>query len=134
MKAEELRVGNMYMSVKFGVPVKCELTDFTQLDKMSDGAYNDPPIDEMFKPIPLTEQWLENLGFYEKYKSVHSHWNLKGFGLDQKSNVDDNNNTIPTEEVFYYDYKYEIKYVHQLQNLYFALTGEELTQLISNPK
>lgn len=27
----------------------------------------------------------------------------------------------------YKEYNIEIKYVHQLQNLYFALTGEELT-------
>ena len=28
--------------------------------------------------------------------------------------------------VFMYDFRIQIKYVHQLQNLYFALTGEEL--------
>jgi hypothetical protein len=43
------------------------------------------------KPIPLTEEWLDNFGF-EKVK-----------------------------------YGYKFPNVHQLQNLYHALTGQELT-------
>jgi len=35
---------------------------------------------------------------------------------------DDKHNNIPNEQIWV-----NIKHVHQLQNLYFALTGEELT-------
>lgn len=86
-------------------------------------------------PIELTKEWLTKFGFHSKYKSVHVHWHKTyGFGpppyrlfeLDQKSNVDDDNNSIPQEQVFYWDSQLEVKYVHQLQNLYFALTEEEL--------
>ena len=79
------------------------------------------------EPIPLIEEWLDKFGFGSKYKSVHTHWNYCGFGIEQKSDVADDGGELPTEQVFYYDYKYEIKYVHQLQNLYHALCGKELT-------
>lgn len=88
------------------------------------------------KGIPLNEEWLTKFGFHSKYKSVHVQWtyltkspdaNYHIFELGQKSDEDENGASIPQEQVFYYDYKIDVKYVHQLQNLFFALTGEELT-------
>ncbi len=72
----------------------------------------------MAKPIPLTEEWLVKLGFVKLINDLFEiglyHYNAK-------------------EQRFYYskDQDNEIDYavvehVHQLQNLYFALTGEEL--------
>ena len=102
MKATELRIGNYYLA--FGVDLK-QVETLTK-DKIL--------ID--FTPIPLTEEWLLKLGFY-KYKGNNSDCFLNGFEtacnmtmLFWKGNQIKN-----------------IKYVHQLQNLYFALTGEELT-------
>lgn len=76
----------------------------------------------MVRPIPLTEEWLERFGalkygveendpyFLLEYKYNNAHHDFLHFG---------NNGEC---------WKYpHIKYVHQLQNLYFALTGEELT-------
>lgn len=88
--------------------------------------------------IPLTEEWLLNFGF-EKfiYDSEET-----GFGVEyelkaspdvflsysddfslgiysEESRKENDMAVIPTHE--------NIKHVHQLQNLYFALTGEELT-------
>ena len=80
-----------------------------------------------FKPISLTEEWLEKLGFNCKYKSVNNNWDIGSFHVSQTSDVDDDNNRIEQKEEFFYDYYLELKYVHQLQNLYFALTNEELT-------
>jgi hypothetical protein len=74
-----------------------------------------------FCPIPLTEEWLERLGFRKVpvYKGNLSHlqWNkdYNGFFVGLQIH----------EGGLYYG-RMEIKYVHQLQNLYFALTGEEL--------
>jgi hypothetical protein len=79
------------------------------------------------EPIPLTEEWLEKFGFNSKYKSIHTQWNFYDFYIHQKSDVDDDGGDLPTEQVFYYDFRYEIKTVHQLQNLYHSLTGKELT-------
>lgn len=126
MVPNELRIGNWYMSVKFNIPVMCELTDFTQLDHMSDGAYNDPPIKDLFNPIPLTEEWL---------MKFHSGEEI------EKSGRFPNEITIYDRFLFIYksEYKYwyvitayhkeyltKIEFVHEYQNFILALTGEEL--------
>lgn len=77
----------------------------------------------LIKPIPLTEEWLLKFGF-EKLCSTE-----KGF----KQNVYSMRN--PSLQIYELSKGYgvsfwignELKHVHQLQNLYFALTGEELT-------
>jgi len=71
-----------------------------------------------FKPIPLTEEWLLKFGFEKigrnfttkdnfviwlSLSSETYQFRLHGYGKD-----------------------IEIKFVHQLQNLYYALTNEEL--------
>lgn len=77
---------------------------------------------ETYKPIPLTEEWLQKLGF-----------ELKGFYrlkvtsfLELCWKPHDNTLNLQTEKNgFTEDSK--CKYVHQLQNLYFAFTQRELT-------
>ena len=97
---------------------------------------------ELFRgsePIPLTEEWLERLGV-----AVVS---LDGYGpfidaRDKKIGKWEENRgweyvvgTGGTNDGGEWSYvTSEVKYVHQLQNLFFALTGEELTQMIQfNP-
>lgn len=83
-------------------------------------------LDEQYcTPIPLTEQWLIDFGFVDKYMSCHNRWVKKCVALDQASDEDDDGEKIQQEQIFYYNDK-EIKYAHQLQNLYFCLCGEEL--------
>jgi hypothetical protein len=140
MRATELRIGNYVYGINRRseihlpdtIPLKVlqiELfnTEVLPLDQ------NPATVEKWFKitnedlsPILLTEEWLKKFGFFEKYKSVHSQWSLNGFAVQQTSDQDDDGNTIPQEEVFYYEWNFEVKHVHQLQNLYFALTGEEL--------
>lgn len=132
MKATELRIGNWYNSVKFGHSVQCELVDLYDLCANSEGAFSNPPIDKMFKPIPLTEQWLKDFGFTKheiktlffiddrirydlKHKKVRIIKGCMRAGEAQKQECG-----TPID--------IEINYVHQLQNLYFALTAEELTK------
>lgn len=85
--------------------------------------------------IPLTEEWLLKFGF-EKEPMAYSR-NIDLFGGGKKLSfsgdylylVDsEKKNTTPTDIITIWN-KDVIKqfYVHQLQNLYFALTGEELT-------
>jgi len=62
-------------------------------------------ITEYCKPIPLTEEILLN--------SNLKHFELRSW--QDGYSVYDNEHCIT-----------EVKYLHQLQNLYFALTGEEL--------
>ena len=108
MEKKELRIGNL---VSWGLGVhEWELYN-----------YNDHDLDYA-KPIPLTEEWLLKFGFDEitpKYYVL---------------NIDENNSFTYyyTFSGGFWHFEFEgisikIKYVHQLQNLYFALTGEELT-------
>lgn len=77
------------------------------------------------KEIPLTEEWFLKFGFIKKsnwVKSLNDVYNLElmkivlieycVFHIEKRINTVHNLNRI--------------KYVHQLQNLHFALTGEEL--------
>jgi len=109
MKASELRIGNWY---KYNGIFK-QATPNT-IEKVW-GAER-----TWCKPIPLTEEWLLKLGakklsdnFFEigylKFK-IHSHQ----YGIDFHFGNGGGHYIKP-------------HYVHSLQNLYFALTGEELT-------
>jgi hypothetical protein len=125
MKASELRIGN-YVNNKsrFDIVTCLEYVTFEDIINVR-GQYYEcfPP-----EPIPLNREWLRNLGFdtggYDLLFWEHPNlpnidfaginWADEEFPEYQFLNVEINNNII------------KIKYVHQLQNLYFALTGEEL--------
>lgn len=95
---------------------------------------------DYIKPIPLTEQWLLKFGFkaWDNKKTIYTierdidEYNNTcfRFWFKQDELIFDyiQNETHPTESVF--DDKniirLKIQHVHQLQNLYFALTNEEL--------
>ncbi len=69
------------------------------------------------RPIPLTEEWLIKFGL-EKDTETDYRWFLEDW---LAYDVDDNCIRIADSWEFG-----KLKYVHQLQNLYFALTGKEL--------
>lgn len=84
---------------------------------------------DSFEGIPLTEEWFLKLGFIIRYlnedKNKPRWWKVEGnrhIDLYFESQVMSNVFMINSLQ-----YSIEIKYVHQLQNLYFALTGTELT-------
>ena len=115
MKATELRLGN-YVDL-FGKLAYITKSDFSETD------YGIAI--ESGKPIPITEEWLVKLGFKRKEKIVNEDVYIKGsLGIFPDYHIvvyyvdtcKDGSHTIPIT----------LKYVHQLQNLYFALTGEEL--------
>jgi len=108
MKASELRIGNI---VYFN---DNDVHTITGRDILDLDLY---PLDDSFTPIPLSEQWLVKFGFEEVERYGKGVWMVHDFIL-----------------IFYpdecllcdCDIDVKIKHVHQLQNLYFALTGEEL--------
>lgn len=100
MKANELRIGNLIFEE--------ETQEVGQVNTVILGII-DEGLSHTYKPIPLTEEWLERFN-----------WNPpKDIGVAFSTN---------THEIYFVagNYYKTIEYVHQLQNLYFALTGEEL--------
>lgn len=77
---------------------------------------------EYINPIPLTEQWLLDFGF----EIEREHYDKGRLSILL---ADNNNDYYKNGRVFYKSWaimEAQPKYVHQLQNLYFALTQEEL--------
>lgn len=123
MKANELRIGNLvilkkdFYTYRKGNIFKLSNVGIDYLDRWQDmGASDNLRITDV-EPIPLTEEWLVKLGFYKINESEYRHteyfYNFKKgwFGICEG---------VGMEIVF------DMKHVHSLQNLYFALTGEEL--------
>ena len=76
------------------------------------------------EPIPLTEEWLVKFGFENDKKGL-----ILEFKNYSYSYLWFNNNSgqlrLVSEGGKFLTHD-NLKYVHQLQNLYFALTGKEL--------
>jgi hypothetical protein len=131
MDARELRIGNIIKDDR-----KAQDWRFATHRIISDLASN--PNIELYHPVPLTEEWLIKFGFRPHprggfYTIIHNspgieaviQWKQNGYlGIETAQGLDGeltNHTQLPVL----------IKHVHQLQNLYFALTGEEL---INHPK
>jgi len=114
MNAQELRIGNYV----YYVNPNGDRVEFQVLGLNTDASDIDP--------IPLTEEWLLNFGFdSHNIHSLNKFMSIE-LGMDgdffnafiRQENNDDTVDCILLEE---------LKHVHQLQNLYHALTGKELT-------
>ena len=80
---------------------------------------------EAMQPIPLTEEWFERFGA-KKDDLEHDSYVLSSITCDYrffKNYLLDNTIYWTCEKVLGDTC---IQYVHKLQNLYFALTGQEL--------
>lgn len=108
----ELRIGNLvYCGDEMYVSTKPEAVTADALyaaDYLKNGLF--------FMPIPITPQWLERLGFVchaiGYYHIGDTFLSYSNTGL--------------------HEYQFRgcpaiLKHIHQLQNLFFALTGTELT-------
>jgi hypothetical protein len=125
IQANELRIGN-YVNVPREDQSPFRIDAFESLsEKFIKVAMVHPEHGENFhpltwygedlQPIPLTEEWLLKLGFL-KYKGDN-----KDFWLNDFEFAND------LKWIFWRGNILEnIKHVHQLQNLYFALTNKEL--------
>lgn len=117
MKASELRLPNLIIDRHKEV-VEVRLT------RILHDYYDEEYMNDHFSPIPLTEEWLLKFGF--RKIDAYNCYILNGL---LRYNVDNNKWFIETPDGPFESYWVEVPltYVHQLQNLYFALTGEELT-------
>ena len=118
MKANELRIGN-YVDNGFE-----DLIEVSSISEDSCSGYNI----ETLKPIPLTQEWLEKLGF--GYWDDYEVW----YSPDEDATLRIEHYTKGEKIGFYEnDYGVHIKSVHSLQNLVFALTNTELKLKESDP-
>ncbi len=118
MKASELRIGNYVKTQIHGVGTVEAISENKILHSM-----NWVSLDmEYFEPIPLTEKWLLDFGF--KMERV---FEARRFTLHNGFIVNIQNRGVINFGIFNNAMSVEIKHVHQLQNLYFALTKKELT-------
>ena len=124
MDAKELRLGNYikYSGSIFGNGDGIVYAIQDDLIIIHNG--NTLYLDEL-KPIPLTEEWLVRFGFvycknYDEYRyKEKTNW----FGIFKSENDDWLFEKPNMSSVV-------LTSVHQLQNLYFSLTNEELTIVI----
>ena len=79
--------------------------------------------DEDFRAIPLTEEWLLKLGFKKERERYFNNFIVLRF-INNKVDVF---NLGVSHDDEYLEFLNSINYVHQLQNLHFALTHRELT-------
>jgi len=93
--------------------------DSVEIYNEIENVYCYASMDEI-EPIPLTEEWLLKFGF-EKLNLIA--WRCGNIIIETVLGF--NVRMMATEESSVFIKK--IKHVHQLQNLYFALTNEELT-------
>lgn len=126
MKEHELRLGNLVIrrfpdEVPFTMPV-CRI-DGDGFVALSAGPHSVSCTIREIKPIPLTPEWLERAGF----KKQNNGWNGPNKGFDFSLFA------LPGDPFTYNSSECNptIRYVHQLQNLYFAMTSEEL--IFTNP-
>lgn len=155
MRINELMIGN-FVTINNGVyhpkmkGIPCAVTSIEdkgdeysisliQIDRKPNTFYESySQFSKYVEPIPITEEWLLKFGFNYEKTSQYGTIEIKGhyvFSLaifqaiayfyKEKLYLGVYTRSIHS------DYKeinlgYEIAFVHQLQNLFFALTGEEL--------
>lgn len=127
MKATEIRVGNLFIGMD-GKVAEWSLFDFGLMN--GDEVCYPTELDEIIKkPIQLTEDWLLKFGFEldEDYGDIKYYKICSRFGVcfDHEEITFYRNGFKNKTTTLLYDEPF-FQHVHQLQNLYFALTGIEL--------
>jgi len=134
MKANDLRIGNLVLALigktEYTKEVVKTIFSYGINSNYGDAKY----LYDEIKPIPLTEEWLLKFGFFvENYdysipiSECCTVW-LKLIPQDEECTVYSVCATqIDEDELDQNAFLSDISYVHQLQNLYYALTNQELT-------
>lgn len=130
--ANELRIGNWVGLTgtdkwyKFGVNMFSIIAQKGEHESISYYAIDAET--NILSPIPLIPEILEKCGFRDK---TNGWYHIDWFALEEDCRLAINVKSGRCS-IFEYDEsgmaftKHPIKYLHQLQNLYFSLTGEEL--------
>lgn len=134
--ARELRSGNLFYPIerKDGIDIPQEVpfvvsgimffqvTGFRLGESVSQTSHHDFGF-KSISPIPITEEWLLKMGFIEDSVQYEDQ---EDFYFFKKDVFYIDGNSLQPYDAGFPIANYKIEHVHQLQNLYFALTGEEL--------
>jgi hypothetical protein len=135
MNQNELRIGNLlhYKLFADNISVRGIGKNCIWLNDNKDAG---PISIENFEQIPLTEEWLEKLGLIKRNQTEELPEELQQPDIDEDGDIwytwvkgVFNLEIHSNGEIWFelYSHYKHIKWVHELQNLYFALTEEELT-------
>ena len=137
MEVKDLRVGNLVldgisMAIRrvsgfqgntIFIQPETPINETSLIPENADGTYN-------INPIPIDRKWLEKFGFERLLhdtpdKDSDFYWKGTIVLYEYTDGnlylaVDDNHGCVPFVNTI------SVKYIHQLQNLCFALTGDEL--------
>lgn len=127
MKASELRIGNWVFNQYTRKPQQTYPMMIAQIASLEKEGK-----EVMMQGVKITADWLLSFGFERDLKYSYI---LKKQLFDRHHFLIYDQNVFQfrmiamsqgLEETFYLGSRTEPRYIHQLQNLYFALTGEEL--------
>lgn len=126
MKASDLMIGNYFNSNG-----NIDVVTPNEIEALFESENR-----EWIKPIPLTEEWLVKFGFewQPKKETYRIEYNIKKHGVKKGKAIsihafkDEDVWVITLFEVVFIDdvTPTVLKYLHELQNLYYCLTGEQL--------
>lgn len=115
MKAKNLRIGNLLDL--YGTIATLQGSDFYH------HFSNDNRKLSRFKPLEINEHWLISLGFSKNVRKLETIYRLGQFEYATSCKSID----IEFEGLeCCITHTTDVKYVHELQNLFFAFTGTEL--------
>ena len=122
MKNSEFRIGNY---IESHINEDCKITTLNNFYLDLEPLNGEPTYNDRYttiKGIPLTKEWLIRLDFEIQMISDHT---KDDYWIHNKL-PEDMSYYLPYFNMDIYIGDVSIKYVHQLQNFYFSLTGEEL--------
>jgi len=125
--ANELRIGNWVEYDEFGI---CRIESINRDSALlAHGLFDTLIPNDLINPIAITPEILESNGFIQVKNDILPYWQIVCNGEDAVIEWHDDNSILvgrKNECDKAFNSNYPIQYIHQLQNLYFALTGEEL--------
>ena len=134
IQANELRLGNLVLLDNGINPAEIKTVDFWFMKSMAfhfdiEKLPYTTEINGFYKPIPLTPELLEKVGFTKSVFNQNKYYKDIGNILNDKVlwiNLENKDAKIRSESAGMLEFIYP-NHLHQLQNLFWCLTGEELT-------
>lgn len=131
LQPEELRINNL-VSVNEIYRNEGDLLELNQKN------FESLIINETYRrifPIPISKEWFRNFKFADgnEFENTRGRWTKKKFAIMKTDWAEEESTwnliSTPNGDLTYWRHGKipHIQYVHQLQNLFYALTGEELT-------